>query len=104
MNRNLLARSIAVLFLGILFGYYVDYDERKTRQMDREQYIERETRKFDDLKSDPTPRAAMIIGAVVVISGFLFLYEILVLGISATLKSKGLGAEKPAGGASIPFS
>ena len=104
MNRNLLARSIAVILLGILFGYYIDYDERKTRQMDREQYLAREGRKFDDSKSDPTPRAAMIIGAVIVVGGFVFLYEIVALGISAALKSKELGAGKSAGDTSIPFS
>jgi hypothetical protein len=104
MNRNLLARSLAVLLLGILFGFYIDYNERETRQMDREQYLAREGRKFDDSKSDPTPRAAMIVGAVIVIGGFVFLYEIVVVGISAALKSKDLGAGKPMGDTGIPFS
>ncbi len=104
MNRNLLARSLAVLFLGILFGFYIDHDERKTRQMDREQYLAREGRKLDDWKSDPTPRAAMIVGAVVVTGLFAGAYEIVVMILSAALKSKGLGAGKPAGDTSIPFS
>jgi hypothetical protein len=101
VNRNLLARSVAVLLLGILFGYYINYDERKTRQLGREQHLASEARKFDELNSNPTPPAAMIVGAVLFIGFFVFVYEIVVMIISAALKSRAIGAEKPAG---IPFS
>jgi len=104
MNRNLLARSIAVLLLGILFGYYIANDERKTRQLGREQYLAREAGKFDGMKSDPTPLAAMIVGAVLVLAFFVFVYEIVVMTISAALKSMAIGAEKPIENKSIPFS
>jgi hypothetical protein len=104
VNRNLLARSIAVILLGILFGYFVDYDERKTRQLSREQYIARETKKFDEMKPDPTPLAAMVVGSVMVLGLFVFVYEIVVLVVSSALKSKNVGAEKSPGNTSIPFS
>jgi hypothetical protein len=104
VNRNLLARSIAVLLLGILFGYFVDYDERKTRQLTREQYIARETKKFDEMTSDPTPLAALVVGSVLVLGFFVFVNEIVVLIISTALKSQNIGAEKPPGSTSIPFS
>jgi hypothetical protein len=104
MNRNLLARCIAVVLLGILFGYYVDYDNRKTRQMDREQYIARETHKFEESKSNPTPAAAMVVGAIMVIGVFVFLYELVVIGVSAVLRATGQVQEKPPGSTGIPFS
>ena len=104
MNRNLMARSIAVILLGILFGYYVAYNERKTRQMGREQYLAEEGRKFDAAKLDPTPPAAMIVGAVVVTGLLAVVYEVVVIIISAVLKSKAAGAEKPTAYTSTPFS
>lgn len=104
MNRKLVARAVAVLLLGGLFGYYIDSDERKTRQMDRAQYLEREGRKFDESKSDPTPTAAMVMGGVIVIGGFVFLYEIVVIGISAVLKTKKIDSVDPRGNMNVPFS
>jgi len=104
LNRNLLARSLAVLLLGILFGYFVDYDERKTRQLGREQHLAQEAQKFDRLVEDPTPRAALMVGAVFVIGLFVFVYEIVAIVIFAVLKSKTAGAGKPTGDTSIPFS
>jgi hypothetical protein len=104
LNRNLLARSLAVLLLGVLSGYYIDYDERKTRRLGREQYLAGEARKFDESISDPTPLTAMVVGAVLVIGFFVFVYEIVVMVISVALKSKTVGAGKPAEGTSIPFS
>lgn len=104
MNRNLLARAIAALLLGVLFGYYVDSDERKTRQMDRAQYLEREGRKFDESKSNPTTTAAMIVGSVIVIGGCVFLYEIIVIGVSAALKTKRGDSGDPTGKMNVPFS
>jgi hypothetical protein len=89
--------------LGILFGYYIDYDERKTRRLGREQYLAGEARKFDGSISDPTPFAAMVVGAVLVLGFFVFAYEVVVMVISAALKST-LGAGKPTEGTSIPFS
>ncbi|MGB2899409.1 MAG: hypothetical protein WBB89_09100 [Candidatus Acidiferrum sp.] len=104
MNRNLLARSLAVLLLGILFGYYIDYNERKTRQLGREQHLAQEAKKFDRSVEDPTPLAAMVVGAVLVVGFFIFVYEIVVMVISVALKSKTVGAGKPTEETNIPFS
>lgn len=104
MNRNLLARSLAVLLIGILFGYYIDYDERKTRQLGREQHLAQEAQKFDRSVEDPTPLAALIVGAVFVIGFSVFVYEIIVMVISVALKSKAVGAGKPTEETNIPFS
>jgi hypothetical protein len=104
VNRNLVARSIAVLLLSILFGYYLHYDERQTRQLGREHYLGQEAQKFDKLVSDPTPLLAMIIGGVLVLGFFVLVYEVVVFLISAVLKSKSIGDEKPGGNTSIPFS
>ena len=104
MNRNLIARSAAVLLLGILFGYYIDYDERQSRQLGREHYLVQETQKFDKMVSDPTPLLAMIIGGVLLLGFFVLVYEVIAYVISAVLKSKSIGNEKSAGTTSIPFS
>jgi len=104
MNQNLIARVIAVVLLGILFGYYIHYDERKTRQMDREQYIARETHKYDESKSDPTPLPAMIFGGIIVLGLFVAVYEVVVIIISGALKSKAVGTGGPTRDMSIPFS
>lgn len=104
MNRTLMARSIAVLLLGVLLGYYIDTDERKTRQMDRAEYLEREGRKFDESKSSPTPTAAMIVGSVIVIGGCVFLYETIVIGILVALKAKKVDSGNSPGNTTIPFS
>ena len=104
MNRNLLSRSLAVLLLGVLFGYYIDYDERKTRQLGREQHLAQEAKKFDRSVEDPTPLAALIAGAVFVVGFFVFVYEIIVMVISVALKSKAVGAGKPPEETNIPFS
>jgi len=103
VNRNLLARSLAVLLLGILFGYYIDYDERKARRLGREQYLASEARQFDRSISDPTPLAAMVVGAVLVMGLFVLAYEIVVMVISVALKST-VGAGKSTEGTNIPFS
>jgi hypothetical protein len=104
VNRNLLARSLAVLLLGILFGYYIDYNERKTRRLGREQYLAGEAQKFDKSISHAIPLPAMIVGAVLVVGFFLFVYEIIVMVISVALKSKTAGAGKPTEETNIPFS
>jgi hypothetical protein len=104
VNRNLIARSIAVLLLSILFGYYIHRDERETRQLGREHHLAQEAQKFDKLVSDPTPLPAMIFGGVLVLGFFVLVYEVVALGISVVLKSKSIGDEKPVGTTSIPFS
>jgi hypothetical protein len=104
VNRNLLARSLAVLLLGILFGYYIDYNERKTRRLGREQHLAQEAKKFDRSVEAPTPLAALIVGAVFVIGFFVFVYEIVVMVISVALKSKTVSAGKPTEETNIPFS
>lgn len=104
MNRNLIARSIAALLLGILLGTYVDYDEQKTRQMSREQYLAREGRKFDDSVANPTPRAAMVIGGVLVTGFFLIVYELIVMLLSALQRATGQPPEKSGGNLGVPFS
>jgi hypothetical protein len=82
-----------------LFGYYIDYHERKTRQLGREQHLAQEAQKFDRLIEHPTPLPALIVGAVFVLGLFAFVYEIVVIVIFAVLKSK-----KPTADTSIPFS
>lgn len=104
MSQNLISRAIAVVLLGVLFGYYIQYDERKTRHMDREQYLAREAHKYDESKSDPTPLPAMILGAVIVLGLFVTVYEVVVIVISGALKSRGVAAGKSAGDTNIPFS
>jgi len=104
VNRNLIARSIAVVLLSILLGYYIHRDERQTRQLGRERYLVQEAQKFDKLVSDPTPLPAMIIGGVLVLSFFVLIYEVIAFVISVVLKFKSIGDEKPAGTTSIPFS
>jgi hypothetical protein len=103
VNHNLLARSLAVLLLGILFSYYIDYHERKTRRLGREQYLAGEAREFDESIANPTPFAAMVVGAVLVIGFFVLVYETVVMAISFALKSTA-GAGKSTEGTSIPFS
>jgi len=104
MSHNLIARAIAVVLLGILFGYYIHYDEGKTRKMGREQYVARETHKYDESKSDPTPLPAMIFGGVIVLGLFVTVYEVVVIIISGALKSKAVGTGGPTRDANIPFS
>ena len=104
MNRNLLARSLAVLLLGILFGYFIDYHERKTRRLGREQYLASQARRFDGSISHGTPLPAMVVGAVLVVGFFVFVYELVVMVISVALKSKTVGAGKPTEETNIPFS
>jgi len=104
MNRNLAARCIAVVLLGILFGYYIDYDQRKTRQMGKEQHLASEARKFDELIANPTPRAAMIFGGIIVLGAFVCLYEVIVLGLGVALKSKALTGKSATGNPNLPFS
>lgn len=104
MSQNLIARAIAVVLLGVLFGFYIQYDERKTRQMDREKYIAREAQKYDESKSDPTPLPTMILGAMIVLGLFVSVYEVVVIIIAGALKSMAARAGKPTGDANIPFS
>jgi hypothetical protein len=69
----------------------------------REQYLAGEGRKFDGSISDPTPFAAMVVGAVLVIGFFAFVYEVVVMVISVALKAT-VGTGKPTEGTNIPFS
>jgi len=104
MKRDLIARSIVVVLLGILLGFYIDRDNRETQQMGREKYLASEAQKFDDSAADPTPRAAMVIAAVFLTGLFFFVYEVIVLAISAVLKPRARRAGKPFETTSIPFS
>jgi len=104
VNCYLLVRLISVILLGIVVGYFIDNDDRKTRQMDRQQYLAREALKFDESKSDPVPTAAMIIGGVILLGLFAGAYEGVVLLISFVSKPKNAHIGKPTGDASIPFS
>jgi hypothetical protein len=62
-----------------------------------------EAQKFDKLVSNPTPLPALII-AFLVLGFFVLVHEVVAFVISAALKSKSIGDEKPAGTTSIPFS
>lgn len=104
MKRDLIARLIVVILFGTLFGFYIDSDNGQTQQMGRDKYLADEARKFDDSAADPTPRAAMIIGAVLLTGFVFFVYEVIVLAISALLKPRTRGTEKPSEITSIPFS
>jgi hypothetical protein len=104
MNRNLIARSVAILLLGVLFAYYIEHDRLKWRQLGREAFLAHETERYDSWIGKPHPASATVIGAIIVAGLFFGLYELVVLFLSAVLKSAGQAQEKPPGNSGVPFS
>lgn len=107
MERNVLARMIAVVVIGMLFASYINYDQKKWRKSGRDAFLANEGKRFDEYMAKQQPFALTAFGALFV-AGFLFgFYELLVVVLSAVLKSSsGPVPERTAGagGMSPPFS
>ena len=107
MERNVLARIIAVVLIGMLFASYINYDQKKWRKAGREAFLANEGKRFDEYMAKQQPFALTAFGSLFV-AGFLFsFYELLVVVLSAVLKSSYSSAQQRpvgAGGMGPPFS
>lgn len=104
MNRNFLARALAILLLGIVFASYINHDRQKWRRLGRDAYAAHEMERFDRLMTPTVPAAATAIGAIIVAAFVFGLYELVVLGLSAILKSSAPAQQSPPGSQNVPFS
>ncbi len=104
MNHRLIARAIALIFFGILFAAYINHDHQKWRRAGREQFLVHEADRFDRTIIRVQPFSALATGSVLVVGFFGGLYEIVVLVLSAVLKSMEVPHPPQAGNGGIQVS
>ena len=103
MNQNLIARAIAIVLFGCLLGAFINRDQQKWRNAGRDQFLAHEGERFDK-QIAPVHPSAMVVGAVIVVGFIGGLYEIVVLVLSAVLKSMSPPQPSPPGNQNVPFS
>jgi len=104
VSRNFLARVLAILLLGVVFASYIQHDQQKWRRLGRDAYVAHEMERYDRLTKPGIPAAATAIGAVIVAALVFGLYELVVLGLTAILKSAAPAQEGSPGSRNMPFS
>lgn len=104
MNRNLVAKGVAVLILGILFASYINHDYEKWRRLGRDAFIAHELERFDRFIVPVRPFGVMAVGAIVVTFIVLCLYEAIAGITSSLLRSMIPDQEKRPGATDVPFS
>jgi hypothetical protein len=103
MNPNLIARVIAVVLLGVLFGAYMNHDYEKWRRSGRDQFLAHEAQRFDRMISTARPFGVVATGAVIGVGLLVGLYELVVFGLSAVLKSTAPPQQTQTDNRGIPF-
>ena len=102
MNRRQTSRTLATILLGILFAWFIHRDEMKWNRLGREAFLADQSRSFDRANAQPPPFEVMglvgVLFAAIVFGG----YELLAMGIRATLKPFFV-EEKSDHATSIPF-
>ena len=103
MNRNLLARGLAVLLMGLLLGAYINHDNQKWRRLGRDAFIAHELERFDRFIAPPNSSGIAAFGAIILAPFFFGLYELVVFILTAVLiptKSRQVGTP---GSSGVPF-
>ena len=103
MNRNWIARGLAVLVMGLLFGSYIKHDYQKWRRLGRDAFIAHEMERFDRFIA---PRSAFGVAAfgVIILTPFIFgLYELVAFVLSSALRSTIPDQTGPSGARGVPF-
>jgi hypothetical protein len=104
VNQNLVARTISMLVLGILLAAYMNHDYQKWRSAGRDQFLAHEAQRFDRLISPARPLAARTIGTMIGVGFLVAVYEFVVFGISAFLKSMAPPQSPQVDNRGVPFS
>ncbi len=95
MNRNVAARCVALVLIGICLASYVRHDIEKMNRMGREQFLaskaEAQARRFDRTANTPAPLVVSVIAAVFIVVCVFLSYELLVFAISQGLQFAGIG-------------
>jgi hypothetical protein len=103
VSQNLIARVIAVVLLGVFFGAYMNHDYQKWRRSGRDQFLAHEAQRFDRMISPVRPFGVVATGAVIGVGFLVGLYELVVFGLSAVLKSTAPPQQTQADNRGIPF-
>lgn len=104
MNRNLFARGLAVVVMGLLFGAYINDDYQKWRRLGRDAFIAHEVERFDRFIVPPSAFGVAAFGAILVTSFIFGLYELVAFVLSSALKSSIPDQPGPSAGArGVPF-
>lgn len=103
MNRNLFARALAILVMGLLFGAYVNHDSKKWRQLGRDAFIAHEMERFDRFIAQPDAAGVAVFGAIILVPFIFGLYELLVFILMAAMRSTTSGQIGPPGARNVPF-
>jgi hypothetical protein len=85
MVRDLTARGIAAGVLGFLMAAYVHADYTKWGRLGLEQYLARQTMRFNDYMATPQPFFQTLMGFLVLAIGLFSLYELIVFFLSSRL-------------------
>jgi hypothetical protein len=110
VNRNLLARGLALFLIGICFAAYIYHDIQEMRRLGRDQFLAAQAvdqaSRFDSTATTPLPALIAIFGALFITIPLFLFYELLVFVISKGLKSAGIGIENSATAPApnLPFS
>ena len=77
MKRELTGRFIAAVLIGILSGYYLNFDYVRWSQRGREAFLAYESHRFDRFMLSPRPAIVTVFVVSFVAVVFFGLYELL---------------------------
>ena len=86
MKPNFICKMISAVVLGMLFGTYIHHDYAKWAQRGCEAFLAYQTHRFELHMQNPRPAMVTVVGATLVIAGFLAIYEILALALGRVLQ------------------
>ena len=104
MNQNLISRIIATVLLGVLVAAYMNHDYQKWRRAGRDQFLANQGQRFDRTIAQARPFGAMAVGAIIGLGFLVGIYELVVFGLSAVLKSTASPQQTQADYRGIPSS
>ena len=103
MGRNLFARGLAVLIMGLLFGAYVNHENKKWRRLGRDAFIAHELERFDRFIAPPDAFGVAVFG-VIILTPFTFgVYELVAFIMAVFLKPTTPVQMGPPSARSVPF-
>ena len=103
MNRNLFARGLAVLIMGLLFAAYINHDTQRWRRLGRDAFIAHELERFDHFIAPSDSFGVVFFGAIILVPFIFGLYELVFFILSVALKSATPDQVGAPGAKGVPF-
>jgi|SRR5215467_5815914 len=87
MNRNLFARGLAVLIMGLLLAAYINHENKKWRRLGRDAFVAHELERFDRFIAPPDSFGIAVFGAIILTPVTFGVYELMAFILAAFLRT-----------------